>query len=260
MDIRKSTCTITFGDQAENHAGMQVIGRRVNAGDGFAPEDLEGMRLLWEAMGARCELYDLKELGHLKDGGAEDACVLVIRGAMGALELDADAMFAEQAGLDHDKKAFMYGRVVQKKARWNVCFGEAPQEPDYEAKKGRVVAWDEVPLLREFREVLPFMFGEKAEDLYGEGNYYYDVKKCGIGFHGDGERRKVVALRLGAAMDIHYQWYLRSEPIGERIVISLGHGDVYVMSEKAVGTDWKCKKKMTLRHAAGCAAFTEPSK
>jgi hypothetical protein len=37
--------------------------------------------------------------------------------------------------------------------------------------------------------------------------------------------------------------------------ITLNAGDVYLMSEKAVGTDWRHTKDgiLTLRHAAGCA-------
>jgi len=37
------------------------------------------------------------------------------------------------------------------------------------------------------------------------------------------------------------------------VTINLHHGDMYVMSEKAVGTDWKQRKIATLRHAAGTA-------
>lgn len=29
-----------------------------------------------------------------------------------------------------------------------------------------------------------------------EGNYYYDINKTGIGFHGDSERKKVIAISL----------------------------------------------------------------
>jgi hypothetical protein len=36
----------------------------------------------------------------------------------------------------------------------------------------------------------------------------------------------------------------------------LGDGDMYVMSEKAVGFDWLKKKIPTLRHATGCDKFT----
>ena len=89
-----------------------------------------------------------------------------------------------------------------------------------------------------------------------EGNYYYDVSKCGIGFHGDGERKRVVGLRLGASIPLHYQWFHKSRPVGERSIIMLNHGDLYVMSEKAVGTDWLLKNTLTLRHAAGSKKYT----
>ena len=69
-------------------------------------------------------------------------------------------------------------------------------------------------------------------------------------------RRKVVAARMGSSMPLHFQWYQRSEPVGERITIDLHDGDMYVMSEKSVGFDWMQKKKPTLRHATGCDKFT----
>lgn len=41
---------------------------------------------------------------------------------------------------------------------------------------------------------------------------------------------------------MHYQWFYKGEPVGEQIIIPLDAGDMYIMSEKAVGTDWKKKK------------------
>ena len=38
---------------------------------------------------------------------------------------------------------------------------------------------------------------------------------------------------------------------------SIEHGDMYIMSEKATGFDWKSKSKYTLRHAAGCQKYTD---
>ena len=76
-------------------------------------------------------------------------------------------------------------------------------------------------------------------------------KKCGIGFHGDSERKKVIACSLGASRPIHWQWYERSKPIGERIKFTLHNGDMYIMSEKTTGFDWKKRIIATLRHAAG---------
>jgi hypothetical protein len=55
-----------------------------------------------------------------------------------------------------------------------------------ENKKGRVVAFRDVPETNALRDSLKIL-GPKAEGLACEGNYYYDVTKCGIGFHGDGK-------------------------------------------------------------------------
>jgi hypothetical protein len=240
--------TLTFGDAAENHVGMEMLGVRGAAGSGFTVAELEAIAT---AHGAGAELFRLP-CPDAATEAAEPAAVLVIRGAL-APDLHA-AMFAEQAALEHDKKAFMYGRVVNKKVRWNLCFDVVAHDPDYAAGKGRVVAWDTVPILRRFVADWPARFGAKAVGLKGEGNYYYDLKKCGIGWHGDTERRKVIAVRLGASMPIQFQWYNKRAPVGPTVVIRLNGGDLYIMSEKAVGSDWKSSSKWTLRHAAGALA------
>ena len=38
-------------------------------------------------------------------------------------------------------------------------------------------------------------------------------------------------------------------------VVALGHGDVYMMSDKAVGKDWK-RHDYALRHCAGARKYT----
>ena len=118
-----------------------------------------------------------------------------------------------------------------------------------------MVSYSEVKYLRRLRSILPNYFGEKAESLACEGNYYYDVTKCGIGFHGDSERKRVIGIRLGASIPLHFQWFHKSKPIGERVKILLNHGDMYAMSEKATGYDWKSSSKITLRHAAGSKKY-----
>ena len=137
-----------------------------------------------------------------------------------------------------------------KKARYNVCFDEKEQKPEYEKGKGTVVAFEQVPSLNKIRMNLDQYLGPKAENLKAEGNLYYDVEKCYIGFHGDSERKIVVAFRFGD-LPLYYQWYLQGKTIGERLELKLKSGDIYIMSEKASGNDWKQRKIPTLRHAAG---------
>jgi hypothetical protein len=252
----KSTCTLTFGDSAENHVGMEKLGDRVAAGEGFTFADLELIQSSLKDV--TTELHSLHTVSSLPES-VPPAYILIIRNGVDHLLGKGSALklFEEQTGLEMDKKAFMYGRVVNKKARWNLCFDDTGHAPDYEHGKGRVVAYDDVPSLKALVSLLPTVFGKKAEHLKTEANYYYDITKCGIGWHGDTERRKVIAVRLGAAMPLCYQWYHRHAPVGPRIDLSVGHGDIYIMSEKAVGCDWKSSSIYTLRHAAGCESFTK---
>lgn len=246
--------TITFGDAAENHAGMEMIGKMGSKGSGYTREDLESIATGFETRGIKCEIHELSAIKSSTGVAfSESAYVLVVRKAIA----DSKPIFDELLALEMDKKAKMRGRVVNKHARWNLCFDDVGHEPDYDAGKGRVVAYEDVPLLKKVKEGLGDNFGPKADDLKGELNYYFDISKCGIGWHGDSERRKVVALRLGASLPIYFQWYYDTERIGERFEIKLNDGDMYVMSEKAVGTDWKSRNIFTLRHATGCDKFIE---
>lgn len=86
--------------------------------------------------------------------------------------------------------------------------------------------------------------GEQSENHVG-------MKINGNGFHGDSERKKVIACSLGESRPIHWQWYEKSIPIGKRIKFVLNNGDMYIMSEKTSGFDWKKRNIKTLRHAAG---------
>ena len=237
---------------------MEKIGTMVEAGMGYQVSDLQALYDSLTKLGASCEIHTLNKIPE-----HHEASVLIVRDGVNTLltghGYTKDSLFEEQAKLNVDKKAYMYGRVVNKHARWNLCFDEEGQEPDYEHGKGRIVAYKDLPVTKCLKEALPRYFGEKAVELKCEGNYYYDIAKCGIGFHGDSERRKVVGVRLGASMDLHFQWYLEGEPAGERIKLPLNGGDIYLMSEKAVGTDWKRKKIYTLRHATGCSKYLNES-
>jgi hypothetical protein len=252
----QETYTITFGDQAENHKGMQILSSESHVDRGFTLEDLQLAKEFFAKRGLQATIYDLRESGELQDKDVPAAYVLVAKNGLSAL-MDPDEFYREQASLEKDSKAFMYGRVVQKHARHNLCFGEQDQEPDYAQGKGRIIRFSNLPHLALTRLALPEIFGDKANKLVAEGNYYFDPKKCGIGYHGDSERRVVVGIRLGQSMDLCYQWYQGGKPKGPNMKLSLDHGDVYAMCEKATGRDWKKRTIYTLRHAAGASKFTK---
>lgn len=256
--FNNTVITITFGDQAENHVGMQKIGKL--AAHGFTVDDLKEAKQLFESKGCYCELIDLNSYLPEDIKGAP-AAVLIARRGTDYLDDKypnlADNMFLEQVNLNWDKKAKMFGKVVNKHVRYNLTYGETAQEPNYEEGKGRIIPFSEIPYTLAVRENLPNFLGPKASNLVAEGNKYHDISVCGIGWHGDSERKKVIAVRLGVGMELRYQWFHNKLPIGNQVQLMLNHGDFYVMSEKATGYDWRDKKKITLRHAAGCAKMLE---
>ena len=124
---KNSFLTLTFGDCAENHVGMQKIGEI--ASDGFNFEDLTIFKERMEDLGSHCDLIKL----NLEGINAEDAYVLIVRDGVNKIlnacsEWDKNDMFEEQLNLNVDKKALMYGRIVNKNARYNLCFNnESPR-------------------------------------------------------------------------------------------------------------------------------------
>lgn len=242
----KSTISITFGDVCENHAGMQKIGQLAESG--LSLDDIAVKN------GTIIDLKDLlKDEKNLKLDDIDDAKLVVIENSLDKIlgKNKADSLFEEMKGYTYDKKAFMRGRVVNKHARWNHCFADFAQNSDFEHGKGTIVNFADTKIVNDIRKELPKIFGDKVKNIVAETNLYYDVDKTYIGFHGDTERKIVVCVRLGADFPIHYQWYYKNKPIGKRFTKILKHGDIYAMSEKAVGFDWKKSSKYTLRHAAG---------
>ena len=237
---------LTFGEQSENHVGMKINGGGLSR-SGFSVEEMEQIN-----RNLKSEFYRLDEM--VDEEGLEPAAVLIIRNGLEKLiGENPDKMLEEQLSFEWDKQYWdnRRGKVLNKRARYNVCYGSESVDANLEEKQGTIIGLDRVPILKKLKESLGGFFGEKAKELEVEGNLYYDVKKCGIGFHGDGERKRVIACSLGASRPIHWQWYHRSKPIGERLKFEIGAGDIYIMSEKASGFDWRRRSQKTLRHAAG---------
>ena len=58
-------------------------------------------------------------------------------------------------------------------------------------------------------------------------------------------------------MPLCFAWYHRFQQVGYTYRYELNGGDIYMMSEKAVGHDWWKSSQYTLRHAAGCDKDTQ---
>jgi alkylated DNA repair dioxygenase AlkB len=262
-----STITLTFGDAGENHQGMEMIGTRGEIGSGYTVDELEKMAGYLSEIGLAVELHDLSL------DATHQAAVLMIRNY---LQLEtADRLYQDLVVLNWDTQYLdpRRGKVLKKHARSNLVITEGiSAEADYEKGKGTLVDGNTLPLFKTTKLAMVNLLNranrddndcasdnenenEKADNLVCEANQYSDSKKCGIGYHGDTERRKVIAIRLGNSMPMHWQWFHRSKPIGNTFRFVLNHGDLYLMSEKAVGHDWRYSSQVTMRHAAGAEKY-----
>ena len=266
----KKFATITIGDVGENHVDMQKMGKM--AEHGYSLEMISYLKAHLEKMGAVCEEINLNDC--LKsteyEGKGDPASVLIIRGGVNAILKDNEGGDKLEREIDRDEWmdskiwSRKHGGVVNKNARWNNCFGPKSQVADIANKKGTIVGYDKVPLLKRIIDWLYEMecgFNvwkdgkvEGACRMVAEGNYYYD-ETCGIGAHGDSERRRAIGIRLGLCAPLGYRWRIRGKGVGKKMVLNFKHGDMYIMSEKAVGTDWKRRASLQLVHAAGAEKY-----
>jgi len=170
-----------------------------------------------------------------------------------------------------DKEVRVRGRPMNKRARTNLCFvAGREQEPEVLEGKGSIYDLKKMGALftgvEKLKEQIAAGLIEigsktKVEINVVEGNRYYDLKNTGIGFHGDTERVVVICISIGCDnYPMRWQWFKDGMPVGKSIDITLNCGDVYIMSEKAVGAEWKLSSKYTLRHSAGAKKYRDLSK
>jgi hypothetical protein len=240
-----SFLTHTFCDRGEGHVGGGQVGQL--ATQGVPVEKLKELA----NKHPHCRFVDLAHAGH-------DAGVLVVEGGVDKLigSGGKERLFAESRSQPFDTTFLNTRRnlVQNKHGRRNNCYADFHKHPDIPNGAPTVVDFASTPEMKKLRESLPAFFGAWAVLLVAETNFYTDVarREVGIGFHGDGERRVVVGVRLGeASTPLRFQWYHRFLPIAEEVAIELRDGDMYVLSDKAVGFDWKRSSIPTLRHGTG---------
>ena len=268
----KLAITITFSECCENHVGMQKISKSSVIQEGFNHDDLLMAKEKFDKLGAICELHllndALNEVNKLNElevnkinniNEINKAYVLIIRNGVNILLNDVkkstNDVMNEMLSFEWDSRAKMYGRVVNKHARQNVCFADQSQESDIENGKGTIIKFNDIKCVNHVRNKLGEFLGEKGESLLAEGNRYNDVDVNGIGWHGDLERKRVVAIRLGHSMPLCFSWFLRFNPVGKIIKFMLNDGDMYIMDDKSTGNDGKRSSILTLKHCAGAEKY-----
>ena len=285
-NMNSERISLTMAPGGENHRGNQLIGRMPIKGEGFKYSDIEIMgEKIRKSMGDNVEVLNLNTLSDvnvIKELGNEDqARVLILRNWASkdttkqiykeCVENKWDSKYLDpnkyRTEIKDGKEVRIRGRVMNKLARTNLCYvAGMSQEPEYIEGKGTIIDLNtkstlnsEVSKLRTTLQTALVEGGSdsKVEINVVEGNRYYDLKKTGIGFHGDTERVVVICLTIGGGggYPMRFQWFKDGMPIGNSIDLALNDGDVYIMSEKSVGADWKLRSKYTLRHSAGAEKY-----
>jgi hypothetical protein len=253
---------ITFGEVAILHVGLSELGQK--AAEGYSVSELSEIASKLEEKDIEVELINLTEKLPKKYSNGNDASVLIIRNGVNHLlkkEDAADKLYLEQdKKVIYDKRYFDIRRskTLNKRARYNIVFGDEEVTPSSDYKQHSVKAFSNVPKLNKVRKKLKKFLGNKAKKLNAEGNEYYE-DNSGIGFHGDAERKIVICLSLGKSSTLRYYWRRSgsSDNFFGPIDVKVNHGDIYVMSEKATGHDWKKRSKVRLVHAAGSKKYID---
>lgn len=245
---------INFGDCAENEDGMKPIGTRAQSGMSISA---------LEAIASKCEestVIDLSLLLGANTSGLPhphppEAAVLIVRGGVQKLLGDGavEAIYKEMRSMPKDTTLFCNGKVMNKRARYNLCIGDVSQTADIPNGLGTVVRFSDYPHTNSLRKKLEEVT-ETETQFVADVDHFYDADKCGIGWHGNRERRVVIGAHFGQGakgMPLKIQWFFQNQHVGEEARIELNPGDLYVLSDKAVGNDWTTHSTLTLRHAVG---------
>lgn len=182
------TITLTFGDVAESHVGMQKIGTM--ADKGFSYTDLVNAQKYFESLGCETGIIHLnkflpkhpadynnpKEVGSLQIANENieyQAYVLVAKDGLKHLTGDngVSELTLEMLLYDWDNKFYNTRRKViqNKRARHNLNFSKTTQISDFKEGKGTTISWNDVPLLFNLKGKIADAFGDPARDLKCEG-------------------------------------------------------------------------------------------
>lgn len=262
-NFKNERIAMTMGDAGENHVGMELLGNFGEKGSGFTTTELKTVKRYFKKYYKHKGITpEYKSFTLEKDNQKHKAGVLILRNYLN--EEKQRQIYDELKDLNWDKQFYdtRRNKVLNKQARYNLMFIEGlSQQADYINKKGTIIDINKLTNFKKFKSKISnkinnILGNEKASNLIAEGNRYFDVKMCGIGLHGDTERRKVICLSLGQDnYPMQWVWFHKSKPISDPFKVELNSGDVYIMTETAVGTDWKCSSLITMRHAAGSKKY-----
>ena len=255
----KPTWSLTIGNGGENHTGMEFLGNLRKKGQGWDIDRLLYAKdVLENIFDKKVDLYNLNKeclegVTIPEASKPKDAYLMVVRGFLS--DRVHQNMIKELGSYEWDRKYWDTRRqkVLNKLARANVCYGKKGRAANYAEGKGTIIGFDNSPLVGNLLKVVEILM--RDEDLIVEGNQYDDASKNGIGPHGDTERVCVSCLRVGESMPMKFGMFWNCKLRGKPFETIINGGDLYFMSEEAVGAEWKSRSKWIWRHCAGAPKY-----
>ena len=255
----KPTWSLTVGNGGENHTGMEFLGNLRKKGQGWdVARLLYAKDILESIFDKNVELFNLNEeclqgVNIPKGSKPKDAYLMVVRNFLS--ENVHKNMIKELGSYEWDRKYWDTRRqkVLNKLARANVCYGKEGRAANYAEGKGTIIGFDQSPLVGNLLKVVEILMQDNG--LIVEGNQYDNVSKNGIGPHGDTERVCVSCLRVGESMPMKFGMFWNCKLRGKPFETVINGGDLYFMSEEAVGAEWKSRSKWIWRHCAGAPKY-----
>ena len=258
IDLHYQAAVLTLCARGENHVGMQQVQSKAMQSGKSTSTSIPQLKLIQLWFSTKGISADLIYLNTKVE--EEDAAVLYVKGGLKAFLANPNFLAVEIDTMECDRQYYDTRRkkVLNKHKRWNYVIADQTQQADIENKKGTIHAFHNFTYHQMLRDGLTEMGKELGlealEGLIAEANIYHSAgKKCGIGFHGDEERPNsaVIGANFGKPRFIEWQSFHNSRRFGNPVRIKLGHGDMYFMSEGAVGIGWKQKSRYVFRHRAG---------
>jgi len=218
--------TIQFGEETDI----------IHSPQGLSHDDLLSAKRKFEDNGCSCRFVHLHmllpEMVRIVQGSRVDAHILLVRGGARVL------MGSDQACKD----------LLSEQLRLPVDKGE---------NLHRILLKDDHIKLNRLRSALPNFFPSGIESLATDAYKYFEPNKNGFSYQGS---RQVICVNLGHSLKVDFHWFHKGNPEGKPFHASMEHGDLYILSTKAMGADWEKKGVYSVQHAMGAQRFRQLAK
>jgi hypothetical protein len=147
--------------------------------------------------------------------------------------------------VDWDKKVLLRNKVVNRIGKYVISIHDEAQEPNYEQGQYRVLSYNELEDLKVVKNNVNKIVNQN--NLLCKGDYNYNHEKLKLKYQG-GKVNNMICIHLGDPIQLSYKWFFSNKAVSESTGFTLNHGDLYIMSEKATGHDYKLKKNPILKY------------